>query len=711
MAVGAEVEVAARAVYCIVEALADRGIQTEKSVLTLIGRHQVVRLVVKTDRASTSYTLTPVAAAKAPNYYSELDRAVIPAAGWALGQVVIHLGYWETYLSLLNHNRDDFRKLYYNRNMQEAKEEVRSKLIIEDVIGEYVQLKRAGRLWRGLSPFTNEKTPSFFVTPDRNIWHDFSSNRGGDIFAFIMEVEGLDFRGALEFLARKAGVDLAQYDTHRSREFTDRKKRFLEINSIAMRYFQNALIKSKTAVGYVFSSRGLTKQTVVEWGIGFAPDSGGVVNYLRRKGFRDDEIRGTGLIGGRGGDMFRGRMMVPLCDSQGQVVGFTGRIIGDGEPKYINTPATILYDKGRQVFGLHLAKKSIREQDFAVLVEGNLDVISSHQAGVKNVVACAGTALTHDHLKSLARLTNSVRLCFDGDAAGVAATERAIELAESLGLKLSVIVMPADVKDPDELITGESAKAWCETIDHHKPAVQWIIDTYAAENDLTSADGKKTLTSQALKVIAKLTDPIEREHYLHELSRLTGASHSALEQKMSSGDEPKQMRRLKPTKLTKSDAASRRDEQYLLNRIFAISFASTNLRSILKNLPDTYLTEVLARAKYHMLGEQSIEMTTDLADKLAEFELIASQEISSQTDARSLMLGYMREIELAQAEKNRAKLMNEFATADDGDEQRRTILNGAIKSLNQTIKTLRATGANDDWAGLFSVWEGKIVTR
>ncbi len=592
--------------------------------------------------------------------------------------------------------------------MNDAKEEIRAKLVIEDVIGEYVRLQRTGRLWRGLSPFTNEKTPSFFVTPDRNIWHDFSSNRGGDIFSFIMEVEGLDFRGAMEFLARKAGVDLAKYDTKSSRDFADKKKRFLEANSIAVRYFQNALIKSSVATEYVFRKRKLTKDAVIEWGIGYAPDfdrnsGGGVANYLRKKGFRDDEIRGAGLMGGRGGDMFRGRMMVPLCDSQGQVVGFTGRIVGIGEPKYINTPATILYDKGRQVFGLHLAKKSIRENDFVVLVEGNLDVISSHQAGVENVVACAGTALTHDHLKSLSRLSQNIRLCFDGDAAGIKATERAIPLAEDLGLKLSVIVMPNGAKDPDELIS-QNVENWKNAIANHKPAVQWVIDMYAAKNDLTTADGKKTLTTEALKVIAKLKDPVEREHYMNELSEMTGASRAAIEQKMSAKKSDEPQRKLKPAKIEKTDTISRRDEQYLLTRIFAIAFATPTLRSVLKNLPDTYLTEVLARAKYHMLGEKSIDITPDLADKLAELELVASQEIISQTDERALLLGYLRELELLQMENRRSGLMNDFAATADDDSERRTIVNGAINATNKTIKTLQATGANDDWAGLFAIW-------
>jgi len=588
--------------------------------------------------------------------------------------------------------------------MQNAKEEVRSRLAIEDVIGEYVQLKRAGRLWRGLSPFTNEKTPSFFVTPDKNIWHDFSANRGGDIFAFIMEIEGLDFRGALEMLARKAGVDLAQYDTGNSREFADKKKRFLEANALAKKYFIASMVKSKPAVDYIFKKRGLSKETVIEWGIGYAPERGGAVALLRQRKFSDNEIRGAGLMGGRGGDMFRSRMMIPLCDSQGQVVGFTGRIIGDGEPKYINTPATLLYDKGRQVFGLHLAKSAIRKADSVVLVEGNLDVISSHQVGVKNVVACAGTALTVFHLKALSRLTSHVALCFDTDRAGIQATERAIVLAQGLDIDLSVIDLPADSKDPDDLIC-QDPEAWQKAITTNKPAVQWIIDHYAANVDIGTADGKKKLTTAALRIIKHLSDSVEAEHYLNTIASLTETTLDSIRRKMqseatSSGGKPT----LRQPKVEKIDKIRRHNEQVLTERILAIAQGQKNLRSILNNLPNEYLTAPLAKVKYFLLDENSIEIDTDLADKLAELELIASQ---IEGDKRLLLLTHMKELELINTEKRRAKLMGEFAMADDADERRRELLNGAINGLNQTIKLLHSTGTNDNFDGLFAVWDSR----
>ena len=259
----------------------------------------------------------------------------------------------------------------------DAKEEVRARLNIEDVIGEYVQLKRAGRSFKGLSPFTSERTPSFFVSPDKNIWHDFSSNKGGDVFAFVMEAEGMDFRQALEFLAKKAGVELSDYESPDAKRRAARKKRLLEASQLAARYYQQCLLRNRHAMEYVFQTRKLSKQVVADFQIGYAPDSGAALTQaLARKGFSRAELNDAGLLNRFGKDLFRGRMMVPLMDSSGQVIGFTGRIIGDAPnaPKYLNTPQTLLYDKGRHIFALSQAKEAIRRTGYAVMVEGSTKI-------------------------------------------------------------------------------------------------------------------------------------------------------------------------------------------------------------------------------------------------------------------------------------------------------------------------------------------------
>ncbi|MBI2285313.1 DNA primase, partial [Candidatus Saccharibacteria bacterium] len=419
----------------------------------------------------------------------------------------------------------------------DAVAEVKSRLNVEDVVAEYVQLKRAGRNFKGISPWTNEKTPSFMVSPEKQIWHDFSSSKGGDIFTFVMEMEGLDFRGALEHLARKAGVELEDYRTSSShrKEF---KNRALEALELATKFYQKQLTVNKKALQYLLKERNFAKQTLLDWQLGYAPKTGhALTDFLTKKGFDTDEMRRAGLTFMRAGgpsDMFRGRIMIPLADSRGAIIGFTGRLLEDepDAPKYINTPQTVVYDKGRHVFGLHLAKEAVRKGGFAVIAEGNMDVIASHQAGVKNVVATAGTAMTDNHLRELKRFTPDIRLCFDADSAGVSATERAITMAQRTGVNLGVIVLDG-AKDPDELIRKDPAQ-WRKAVQKSTYAVDWLVERYASELDLKSAQGKKAFTDALLSVIRRLSDAVEQDHYLKRLAELTDSSLEAIRAKFSS---------------------------------------------------------------------------------------------------------------------------------------------------------------------------------
>jgi DNA primase len=419
--------------------------------------------------------------------------------------------------------------------MQDAKEEVRARLNIEDVVGEYVQLKRAGRNFKGLSPFSGEKTPSFFVSPDKHIWHDFSSNKGGDVFSFVMEVEGMDFRQALEHLARKAGVDLSVYESKNNQDLARRKKRLIQVNDLAARYYQHSLLKNQHALEYVLRKRSFDRQIIGDFRIGYAPTRGdALVQFLTKKAFTKQELAEAGLTNRFGGDMFRGRMMVPLMDSSGQVIGFTARIITEdpNAPKYLNTPQTLLYDKGRHVFGLSQAKEAIRLNDHAVVVEGNLDVVSSHQAGIMQVVATAGTAMTENHLRALRRLTGNVRLAFDKDKAGIAATERAIPIASRVGIELTIVSLPGDAKDPDELIK-QDVTLWQKAIDTAEPAVDWVLAQYARREDVKTAAGKRAFTTAALNIVRELGDPVEREYYEEKIARIAGSSIEAIKAKVA----------------------------------------------------------------------------------------------------------------------------------------------------------------------------------
>lgn len=492
----------------------------------------------------------------------------------------------------------------------DAKEDIRERLAIEDVIGEYVQLKRAGRTWKGLSPFSNEKTPSFVVSPDKQIWHDFSSGRGGDIFSFIEEMEGVDFKGALEILARRAGVDLEKYQSKGGKGSSLPKERLYEASEWACKFYQMQFSRNTGALQYVLGKRQFSKETALAWRLGYSPNNGSaLLNFLKSKGFSEKEVQFAGLTSNsyRGGlqDMFRGRLMVPLCDAQGRVIGFTARLLADdpSAPKYINTPATPLYDKSRHIFGLHLAKEAIRKTKYVVLAEGNLDVIQSYQAGVRQVVATAGTALTEPHLKALSRLTGDIRLCFDADKAGIAATERAIPIAGKVGgVQLSVVTIPSG-KDPDELIK-QNVEAWQATIDKPQYAVDWLIAHYASALDLTTATGKRQLSDVVLKVVRQLPDRVEQDHYVARLAELLEVSKEALATKLSvTPDETQALRRrvsqAKPTPVDKTMSDKTRHEQHLM----ALALMQPKLRDVLYALDPNMFVDDTARQVFEFLAE------------------------------------------------------------------------------------------------------------
>lgn len=417
----------------------------------------------------------------------------------------------------------------------DAVEDIKQRLSIEDVVAEYVELKRSGRNYKGLSPFTSERTPSFMVSPEKQIWHDFSSGRGGDMFTFVMEVEGLDFKGALEYLARKAGVDLALYEkgTGTARKKKDAAQAAL---ALAVRYYQQCLLKNNQAIDYVTKKRQLRRQTIADFAIGYSPNSGHALSdALQKKDITADTMRSAGLATeryGRVGDMFRGRIMIPLLDAQGEPLGFTARLLdaNDNGPKYINTPQTILYDKSRHVFGLHTAKDAIRSAGYVVIVEGNMDVISAHQAGYKHVVATAGTAMTTYQLKALQRLTNDIRLCFDQDAAGIAAAERAIDVAQGVGVQLGIVSLPMG-KDPDELI-HKDVSLWEAAIAQPQYAVDWLIARYREKFDIATVSGKKQFSNTLARVVGRLKDSVEQDHYISVLATIADVSPAAIHTKL-----------------------------------------------------------------------------------------------------------------------------------------------------------------------------------
>ena len=456
---------------------------------------------------------------------------------------------------------------WYNNGMEDAKEEIRARLAVEDVIGQYIELKRAGRNFKGHSPWGTDRTPSFMVSPEKGIWHDFSSNKGGDIFTFVMEMEGCTFREALEKLAQQAGVELKRYSGDDKKQ-AEHKARLYEALELATKYFQYCLTKNKDVMKYVFYKRNLNKQTVAKFRIGYAPKSGrALVDFLTKRGFTKQEIEDAGLVNRFGGDLFKGRMTVPLMDVGGRVIGFTARIIEKDEnsPKYLNTPETLLYNKGRHIFGLSQAKDAIRRSEFVVVVEGNMDVISSHQAGVCEAVATAGTAMTEMHLKSFSRMTNDIRLAYDGDEAGVRAAERAISMASKFGIYLSVIDDYHGCKDADELIQKDPV-LWQKAVNSYRPALEWLLEKYEGQYNLKTEKGFAEYAAAAKTLIDDVEDAVLREKYERQVADRLGISLEAFRAKKVKQD----------TKKLKKNVAKKGEHA-------GVSRAEQNLAALIKN--------------------------------------------------------------------------------------------------------------------------------
>lgn len=472
----------------------------------------------------------------------------------------------------------------------DAVEDIKSRLAIEDIIGQYVQLKRAGRNFKGLSPFGEEKTPSFVVSPEKQIWHDFSSGKGGNMFSFVMEMEGLDFRGALELLARKAGVELEQYSSKAGNN-AKLKERLYQVLELTTKFYQVQFSKNKLSLDYALKQRKFTKEIALNFRLGYAPNNGtALFDFLTKNKFTTQEIQKAGLITTRyngESDMFRGRLMIPLQDATGRVIGFTARILIDDpkSPKYINTPQTLLYDKSRHIYGLHLAKDSIRRAGFAVLTEGNLDVIASNQAGVLNVVATAGTAITEPHLKTIGRFAGDIRLAFDADKAGINATERAIPIASKVNVSLGIISLPAG-KDPDDLIRA-NPKLWKEAIGQYEYAIDWLIARYKTQLDLSTGQGKRQFSDVLLPTIRGLNDKVEQDHYLHLVAKETGVRVEALLSKLSDSNE-----RILPLKKSRAASSIQMDQMQLewaktQDHLLALALMRAELRDQLEQIdPD-----------------------------------------------------------------------------------------------------------------------------
>ena len=575
--------------------------------------------------------------------------------------------------------------------MNDARDEIKARISIEDLAGEYLELKRTGRNFKALSPWTNERTPSFIISPDKQIWHDFSSGKGGDIFGFIMEVEGMNFREALEFLARKAGVEIETFDSKRSKEIAEKKERLRKILQISANFYQHMLIRDKEALRYVFRNRKLSKEIVQEFKIGFAPNGQKTLtNFLLKKGFTINDIRDAGLLNRFGGDIFRNRMVIALQDSSGSPVGFTGRVIKDepNAPKYLNTPQTLLYDKSSNIFGLSQAKNEIRKAGFVVVVEGNMDVISSHQAGVKNVVATAGTAMTVHHLKALGRFSNDVRLCFDSDQAGISATERAISLGQQAGVELSIITLnqsAGEAKDPDELIQKD-LELWKDSILKPQPAIEWIFDQYEKRLNITTVIGKKEFSTNALKLVENLNEPVEKDFYIEQIAKRIDVSKAILLGKFD--EKPKTT---KPKRRIKIEKANDRfiDEYIYEDDLLALAIKEQKFAKMLRKLQNNILHGKQRNNILEILKSEDMELLKSFDEYVKILLLKADERLGNiKGSATDEMKRLIQKVKTQNLQERKENLQEQLENAEiQGDENLKTKILLEIIQLNKELNS------------------------
>ena len=418
-----------------------------------------------------------------------------------------------------------------NRNQID---DIKARLDIVTVVQEYVpDLKRSGRNFFGLCPFHQEKTPSFSVNSELGLFKCFGCGKGGDVIQFLEEIEGLDFPKALELAAKKAGVELKREYNYENKKLHEEKQKILFTNNLAAEYYYYVLMEHDTgAPGREYlKKRKLTTEVVKKFKLGYAPiNYDNLKKYLNKKGFKDQELVKWGLLVDKNGkiyDKFRNRLLFPILNHQGDVVGFSGRIVEEKElgPKYLNSPETPVYSKSKLLYGLYQGKETIRKKNFAILVEGNIDVLSSHVDGVANIVAPLGTAITIDQLQLLHRYCDKVYLAFDNDEAGHKALIRAIELAQQVNLKVSALNL-GKFKDVDDLIN--SGADWKKVIASNKEVIPHLMHVLKNRFDMAKASEKTEYVKRMLLYIAKITDNIMILEYVKTLGEFVSIEENIL---------------------------------------------------------------------------------------------------------------------------------------------------------------------------------------
>jgi len=586
--------------------------------------------------------------------------------------------------------------------MADQIEEVKGKTDIVSLIGEYIEVKKAGRNYKAICPFHSEKTPSFMISPELQIYKCFGCQAGGDAFAFLKEYEGMEFGEALKFLADRAGVKLERI----SRTDTSEKEKIIEINNLTSRFYQYLLFNSssgKIALDYLLKERGIKLATIKEFGLGFSPDSPlGLKKFLiDKKKFDPRDIERAGIGYPKGGyfiDRLRGRVIFPLLDHRGNTVGFAGRVLpGPNEKetaKYINTPETPVYHKGSLLYALNLTRGNIKKKNVAIVVEGELDAISSWQAGVQNVVAIKGSALTEDQVRLLSRFCKKAILCLDSDIAGDSAARRGVITAQEQGLDVKVARLK-DFKDPDDA-ARQKPEEYKQSLIDAVGIWDFLIDSIFERFDVKTGDGKAKISREVVPVLSLISDKIVQDHYINLVSKRLEVSSEAVMEQLSKEGKKEVVK--KDIKLTNPERKERREllEERLLSLGFRYNPEILLKKSVLdlvktslsRRILDEYLIYSQRKTKF-TVPEFGMALPRELFDGFAWMVLSEELEINSPSEIPIETGAVLYELKTLSLKEKLTDLSKKVRELEEGGEKERLAkLKEEFKNLTEKLHSL-----------------------
>lgn len=596
--------------------------------------------------------------------------------------------------------------------MNSPVEEIKNRLDIVDIISSYINLQQAGGNFRAVCPFHNEKTPSFMVSKEKQIWHCFGCDKGGDMISFVQEYEGIDFKEAVRMLAEKANVPLTGFSMAPSKD----NSRIYQVNQTAADFYHNILEQNSEVSDKVkkyLEKRNIDKGSILKWKLGLSGDSwDGLLKYLTENGFTAKEMFDAGLIVKKKDnsgyvDRFRKRLMFPLFDTQGRVVAFTSRTLAgiaydeiEQGGKYINSPQTIVYDKSKLLYGWHLAKDTIRNKKYLIIVEGNMDVIASHQTSAKNAVAVSGTALTIDHIKLIKRYTNNIILAFDGDAAGSRASFRSIALCWQEDMNVKILVLPKG-KDPADMVS-ESDQAWLSAIKDSIQVMDYYFKRIFSAIDLNRADHKKIAVNKLLPIIKYLSSNVEQAHYLKILSDKLQLPFEMLKDDL---ENSKSFLEKQEPEIVTTKPKNKNQILMLAEEILSIAFykneyleklvAELEPDMISEELRPLYKKVIIYYTKHQNLGEFAnfSEIEQSEKDDWIKLSLLGEKNYgdSSPSDLASDFKSLLNRIKKISLETSRSELINNLRQAELTKEtDKQDEISHKINLINKEINKLQS---------------------